>query len=533
MLLCDTFGSDRMNLHLAYRYLALQLSHAGFACLRVDYPGTGDSAGMPRDTQSVAVWTGSLSLAADHLRARSGADNLALFGARFGGTMAALLAAARHDVMDLILWGPFVEGRQFLRQCRAVQRMLITDAAGRAPNDRQPGDQESMGFLLTGAWVEELEPLNLTRLERAPAQRACVLPWDDTSRMAALADAWRGLGVEVEIESSPLFDAQRTLQQQAVPWPILDHVDRWLCRSHATTTVARGETAGATPASVSIEVDGEDTCVIEQAVYLAEGKGLFGILSRPSRAPERVERTGILLVNGGNNHRPGINRNGTEWARRWAAQGWPVLRMDIRGLGDSPPAHAEDLNVLYRSETTRDVLQAMDWMQERLGIRRFIVGGLCAGAYQALHTGVADRRVGRVVGLFLLELLRYYPDRGLPRQVWRRKLLRARQRLDARLPIWCRRSTRLGRWMGELCRRGVKVLAVFNEADGMDAMFRWELGRHASAVDRGGRLRFDLVPDGNHIFSPLWCQQEITASLDRYLAEIAGAEAADVQNLHT
>ena len=72
----------------------------------------------------------------------------------------------------------------------------------------------------------------------------------------------------------------------------------------------------------------------ESALRIGSGS-IFGLLSEPME----VEAAGasILFVNGGHNHRSGINRNYTEWARRLAARGHRVLRMDLRGLGDSPP----------------------------------------------------------------------------------------------------------------------------------------------------------------------------------------------------
>ena len=83
LVFCDPFGSDRMNLHLAYRALALHLAGLGFPVLRLDYPGTCDSAGSPRDEDQVSRWFAALDLGADWLKRRAGVAELGAFGALY------------------------------------------------------------------------------------------------------------------------------------------------------------------------------------------------------------------------------------------------------------------------------------------------------------------------------------------------------------------------------------------------------------------------------------------------------------------
>ena len=70
--------------------------------------------------------------------------------------------------------------------------------------------------------------------------------------------------------------------------------------------------------------------------------------------------------------------------------------------------------------------EAMDYLAERRGIERFILGGLCSGADAAYFTAVED---SRVVGIFQLDgfayrTWRYYVTHYAPRllqaAVWRR-----------------------------------------------------------------------------------------------------------------
>ena len=132
-------------------------------------------------------------------------------------------------------------------------------------------------------------------------------------------------------------------------------------------------------------------------------RSVFGILAEHAAghrdAPDLLADagpapTGVILVNGGNNHRAGINRNYTQWARAWAGEGVSVLRLDIRGLGDSPPARARDLNVLYRAETAGDVIAAMDWLERHRGIRRFVLAGGETSGAAAQSLGLSRLDIG-------------------------------------------------------------------------------------------------------------------------------------------
>ncbi|HEX8109295.1 MAG TPA: hypothetical protein VF516_16295, partial [Kofleriaceae bacterium] len=60
-----------------FRVLATQLERAGYAALRFDYSGTGDSLGDSR-AATVDAWVGDVAIAADRLRSASGAARLAV-----------------------------------------------------------------------------------------------------------------------------------------------------------------------------------------------------------------------------------------------------------------------------------------------------------------------------------------------------------------------------------------------------------------------------------------------------------------------
>jgi exosortase A-associated hydrolase 1 len=154
------------------------------------------------------------------------------------------------------------------------------------------------------------------------------------------------------------------------------------------------------------------------------GEQLVGILSLPARPAAR----GVLIVVGGPQYRAGSHRQFTLLARRLAAAGFPCMRFDYRGMGDSTgaPRTFEDVQADLRS--------ALDTFFERAPtLREAVLWGLCDAASAALMHGVQDPRVR---GMALLnpwvrsdatyaqaQVRHYYRGRLLSRELWY-KLLR-------------------------------------------------------------------------------------------------------------
>jgi uncharacterized protein len=117
---------------------------------------------------------------------------------------------------------------------------------------------------------------------------------------------------------------------------------------------------------------------------------LFGILHVPTSNPRPL---GVLIVVGGPQYRAGSHRQFVLMARALAAAGYPVLRFDHRGIGDSDgaPRSFEELD--------QDVRAALDALHGELPrLRGTVVFGLCDGASAAL---MYCRRDPRLAGLIL------------------------------------------------------------------------------------------------------------------------------------
>ncbi|MEZ4353869.1 MAG: alpha/beta fold hydrolase [Myxococcota bacterium] len=546
VLICDPLGPDRMNLHLTHRALAEHLSAAGLACLRFDPLGTGDASGSPRDDGWPSGWADEAWTAAAHLLARSGARSLALFGARFGGTLALSLAAARPEVAALVAWGPYASGRAFLRSERALERLVAANAGGHRRRCHRDDDEEYVGFVYPAPARAFLERIRVDRLAGLEGLRVKLVAWDDDSDESEIGAALEEAGARIECSRPVGFESDASLAAQRVPEPLLDDVRSWLVSLDDAPSVARrpcaaAEATASTPPTASRPLSTRVRVargtpfagtVEESALHFGRDGALFGILSHP--APPAASGDGpsalsLVLVNGGNNHRAGINRNYTEWARESALSGVTTLRFDIRGLGDSPPRRPQDLNQLYRDESREDVFDAIDLVSEVPGVTGVVLVGLCAGAYQAFHAARVDSRVR---GLVLLDLLRWDPDpANADPATWLARrptgLARRFERLRTRLLAGGRAPrSELARGLLELADREVDVLAVSTEQGGSHEMFREALGGSRRRLEASGRFRHEAIRDTNHIFGPLWSQEWVGDRLARFLAELDGRHAA-------
>jgi uncharacterized protein len=149
---------------------------------------------------------------------------------------------------------------------------------------------------------------------------------------------------------------------------------------------------------------------------------LLGILHVPSSNPRPI---GVLIVVGGPQYRAGSHRQFVLMARALAAAGYPVLRFDHRGIGDSDgaPRSFEELD--------QDVRAALDALHTEVpALRGSVILGLCDAASAALMYCQNDRRL---VGLILTNpwvhtesgaakayVRHYYGNRLLQLSLWRK-----------------------------------------------------------------------------------------------------------------
>jgi pimeloyl-ACP methyl ester carboxylesterase len=553
VVLCNPLGYEAMCSHRTYRRLADRLAARGVPALRFDYHGTGDSSGEPDEPGRVDAWLASIDAAVRELRQRAGVGSVALFGVRFGATLAVTAAANGGGIDGLILWAPTTTGREYVREVRAF-RMIKRPPDGVAGAPRN-GGEEAAGYHFDEDTVSSLASIDPLARTGQVAKRVLIVPRDDLpGGEMKLAKHLEKCGAEVRVVPAPGYARMmRDPQDTVVPDGTLEGMIDWLLEAaYPASRASPNEEPGPTLLTASAPSGG--TSVRERYVHFGAGRRLFGIVTEPVGDAVSSDRPAIVFLNVGANHRVGPNRMYVSMARDLAAHGYYCLRFDVGGLGDSKIAPGAQENRLYSKDSVVDVKAAMTLLGETHHVRRFVLVGLCSGAYLAFHTCVEDQRV---VGQVLLnpqtfewkdgdslELstrssfnsTRYYVRSLLNPVVWRRALrgevqlgaiarvLRERfvartvagiQSIAARARSEPEPFTEVARAFRTMSDRGVESLLIFSFDDGGLDMIEKHLGSEARKMRGRENFRLAIVEHADHTFTPVGSQLTVRALIVR------------------
>ncbi len=126
----------------------------------------------------------------------------------------------------------------------------------------------------------------------------------------------------------------------------------------------------------------------EQVLQLGQYGTLVGVL-----APSDSKCLCVLLLNAGLLHHVGPAGLYVQLARVLQQQGIASCRWDLSAIGDSP-ARPDHLPIFQT--IVQEPLEVMNNLSAK-GYEKFILLGICSGAYSAFHTALWDARVMSVV----------------------------------------------------------------------------------------------------------------------------------------
>ena len=576
VVLCSPFGHEEAHAHRAERHLAEDLAAAGFPALRFDYDATGDSAGDDREPGRVAAWRASIEAAAAALRDKAGVDKVVLVGLR-AGALLALVTAAEHGGGDgadkapladrLVLWNPVTSGRAHLKELLRLHKVLFPKEKG---SEAKSDTDEALGFVVRKDTLADFGKLDVGALGARPATACLVIGGNDNPSEDKLLDKLRALGVEALYQHLPGHPFLVTDPHKSdVPEPQIAAIVAYLSGAY-------GAAGGDAPAGGERQWRG--TTVVtsgpssEQAWQFGGPTPRFGILTMPvdkpsppggGAAPGGAGRSkpAVILMNAGSIHRVGPNRSFVRMARRFAELGYPVLRMDLSGIGDSPAPAGCVENLPYPRDAILDAQAAMTALAERGIADRFVLSGLCSGADIAFRTGVIDPRVA---GSWMInpqafyfpssdslkEFMHaeiqatYYQSAVWDLDRWKRMLrgevdvrriagvLRAKvessvRRRVARLvgdkaaadPEVKPEARDVIRDLRQMAARGTDTFLLCSEDDpGLLYLLKY-FGPELATLDGTANYRKDIVKGTDHTFTPLWSQDALSDMLAEHLAK--------------
>lgn len=256
--------------------------------------------------------------------------------------------------------------------------------------------------------------------------------------------------------------------------------------------------------------------VNESVCHFGPDEGLFGILSSPLDGDRKTDAPIALIVNAGIVHRVGPFRLHVDMARQLAAAGFSTMRLDLSGLGDSAQRTGK---IDGEARAQLDLQDAMDYLESKTGVSKFVIIGLCSGAFHAHQVSVKDQRivgavfmdgiVFRTLGYFI----RHQLGRLLRPRFWRNAIKRRVVGADNVADLGTSGPTlEEGEFFGEdlkrdsvvrdlqtLMERGVRMLFLYT--DGYDDICgRTQFKEMYGLQPDEGQLQVEYYPKSEHTF---------------------------------
>lgn len=512
VVICPPLGPEQAWAYATLRSLAERLEGAGFAVLRFDYEGTGESVGDLQRQWPAAGLADSVVQAVDTLSGM-GVTNVALVGLRFGATLAGSVALA-HGAAALVLWDPLMSGQAFLREQRAANMLRLTLAHDEEDltSTAAEGSIEIPGFMYGPQGVADLRSVDLAAGGPERPHATLVLARSGLGRRqrADLETTFAPNWMEAVGQEDLLFE-------KIIPDTSIDQVVSWLDTNLDASVVDVGPLEGQREIEVAAPEWGES---ISERVETLGPLGLFGIVTE-----SKTVGTGPVVVFLDVAAEPpiGPGRLWVDMARRLARLGVRSARFNCSGLGDSPVRPGQAHDVVYAVEAREDIVDVANALSPE-DPSQVVLVGLCSGGYNAVEGGIVLSAVGVCSINPILDAPALDSTIGgvqrlaaQPRRPWLRALsgYRALDAFRFGFPEagW-HLLDRLGlvrspaRGLVPLIERGSKVLVVCGLEDGHKFTRRggWIVRR----LTRSGRFRYDEVPGLDH--SLLLREQQLAVS---------------------
>jgi exosortase A-associated hydrolase 1/exosortase A-associated hydrolase 2 len=419
LLVVPAFAEEMNRCRAMVALQARRLAAQGVGTLVLDPYGTGDSAGEFADA-TWAQWRDDLLRGVAWLDAH-GQGCRALLGVRLGAVMAGEIARACAGVQQLVLWQPVLSGKTFQTQFLRIRIAAEMDLPERVKSTAELRAMSAAGQVVEVSGYE---------VGSALAADLDAVAFEAAAWPARVATQWFEVASDDSMGLAPAsqsaIDAQRAagavVDAQVVTGPPFWHVhERELAPALIEATL-HGVAAWpeAWPARLPATAFVDAHAPVQPLVLPCGDERLSACLHRGAADATRGV---VIVVAGGPQYRAGAHRQFVSHARTLAGQGWPVLRFDLRGMGDSSGSY------LGYQHSAPDIRAAIDALAaQHPALRDVVLMGECESASGILFYAWQDERVAGAVlinpwvftaeGRAQVIVKDYYWDRLRSRAFW-------------------------------------------------------------------------------------------------------------------
>jgi hypothetical protein len=374
VVICGSLGKEGMDSVRLQRVLAGDLARRGFAVLRFDYLGLGDSAYAQVRDDAVANWVASVGHALDYLT-RIGAQSATAIGIRAGCLILNEFLAQSHPVNRVVYLDPYGTGRRYLREHTTLFRLSLgADAA-------TPGQVSITGGRLSDHAAAEFAALRMGANPVSAHGVDNVLlvrrPTETDKHVTALASA---AGVESIIADGLPECAAPTPTPLPIPFAAVDSIIDWI-DGNVPTGTHRALPRYLT--TVTMPAEGPDGVDVLESIERIEPNGLFAIRTLPRRESPAPAKTVLFFVTANDLH-VGPVREWVELSRRLAAAGSQAVRWDPARQGLSGQISRNRWRRIYSEADITDAIAVARHACHDAGELELV--GICSGAWYAAQT---------------------------------------------------------------------------------------------------------------------------------------------------
>lgn len=438
------FGEEMNKSRRLVAGQARALAERGFAVLRIDLAGCGDSSGDFGEANWTR-WVDDIVAAARWLRSRHEPVDagtrpapLWLWGLRVGCLLATRAAERLSPLGGLVLWQPQLRGDQALAQFLrlATASNMLSGQTGASAGQLRAALDKGRPVEVAGYRIHPALAQGLAGAALLPPAGACTVIWLEVTAAGGgtlapasqrTVDQWRAAGLDVttEVVAGPAF--WQTVEIEDAP-ELVQATNRAIERRCA----AEGTPAGLAGPPEARPAGTRSSAGCEHPAWLkVESLEMLAVITRPpaDRAPDEDPQRGVVIVVGGPQYRVGSHRQFVRLARSLAEAGIATLRFDVRGMGDSPGPLPQF------AALSADIRAAIDGLvRSSPAVKRVALVGLCDGASAALLylRECNDRRVDGAVlinpwvrhaeTLASTQVRHYYARRLVQPELWRKVL---------------------------------------------------------------------------------------------------------------